>query len=68
MSINQGQLWNGSEQTLVPPLKHITGAGGLAYKVVKFPRWSDENAYVLRFLACFGAMLIELLWENGMVW
>mmetsp|Transcript_25348 Transcript_25348/g.68866 ORF Transcript_25348/g.68866 Transcript_25348/m.68866 type:complete len:370 (-) Transcript_25348:415-1524(-) len=46
----------------------LAGVSGLAYKVVKFPRWNDENKYVLRFLACFCAMLVELIWENGMVW
>lgn len=40
----------------------------MVYKIATFPRWADENAHVLRFLACFVAMLIELAWENGMVW
>lgn len=33
-----------------------------------FKRWGDEFPYVLRFLGCFAAMIVELLWENIMVW
>jgi hypothetical protein len=33
-----------------------------------FKRWADEYPYVLRFLVCFTAMVVELLWENVMVW
>ncbi|KAF6255128.1 hypothetical protein COO60DRAFT_1702962 [Scenedesmus sp. NREL 46B-D3] len=40
----------------------------LCYHVMTFKRWGDEFPYVLRFLGCFAAMIVELLWENIMVW
>jgi hypothetical protein len=40
----------------------------LCYHVMTFKRWGDEFPYVLRFLVCFAAMIVELLWENIMVW
>jgi hypothetical protein len=40
----------------------------LGYHVMTFKRWGDEFPYVLRFLVCFAAMIVELLWENIMVW
>lgn len=59
-----------------PPLPHthttLTAAPAalllLCYKIVTFQRWSDEYPYVLRFVACIGLMIVELLWENVMVW
>lgn len=47
---------------------HTSVLGLLAYKLFTFQRWNDERPYVLRFLACFTIMLVELIWENGMVW
>jgi hypothetical protein len=40
----------------------------LGYYILTFCRWSDEYPYVLKFLGCFMAMVVELLWENVMVW
>ncbi|WIA17126.1 hypothetical protein OEZ85_014019 [Tetradesmus obliquus] len=40
----------------------------LGYHVMTFKRWADEFPYVLRFLVCFAAMIVELLSENVMVW
>jgi hypothetical protein len=38
------------------------------YKILTFKRWGDEYPYVRRFLWCFIVMVVELLWENVMVW
>jgi hypothetical protein len=40
----------------------------LLYKIVTFKRWSDEYPYVIRFSVCILLMIVELLWENVMVW
>lgn len=40
----------------------------LGYHILTFKRWSDEYPYVLRFLWCFAVLVVELLWENVMVW
>lgn len=40
----------------------------LGYHVLTFRRWSDEYPFVLRFLVCFVVLVVELLWENVMVW
>ncbi|WIA42869.1 hypothetical protein OEZ86_008792 [Tetradesmus obliquus] len=39
-----------------------------ACRVITFERWGHELPYVRRFLACFAAMVAELLVENLMVW
>ncbi|KAL6753412.1 PAP2 superfamily C-terminal-domain-containing protein [Haematococcus lacustris] len=46
----------------------LAGLVMLGLKLLFFRRWSDEHQHVLRFLACFCAMLLELGVENGMVW
>jgi hypothetical protein len=59
---------------LLPPLRTLSttlvaGLFAALCRVVLFERWStDELPYVRRFLACFAAMIIELLVENLMVW
>lgn len=40
----------------------------LGYHILTFRRWGDEYTCVLKFLACFAIMVVELLWENVMVW
>lgn len=40
----------------------------IGYHVLTFRRWSDEYPFVLRFLVCFVVLVVELLWENVMVW
>lgn len=47
---------------------YLAGLAVIGYKVVTFDRWSDEYPYLTRFLACFAVMVVELLWENVMVW
>lgn len=38
------------------------------YVIVTFKRWADEYTYFPRFLWCFFLMLLELSFENVMVW
>jgi hypothetical protein len=38
------------------------------HRILLFKRWGDEYAYVARFALWFTAMVVELLWENCMVW
>lgn len=45
-----------------------SGLAALGYHILTFKRWGDEYPYVLRFVAFFVAMVVELLWENVMVW
>lgn len=49
---------------------YVSAAGllFLCYHILTFRRWGDEYPYVMRFLLCFSAMVVELLWENVMVW
>eukprot|EP00775_Hariotina_reticulata_P013409 gene13409-13537_t len=54
--------------SLVWKLLLVASLGVISYKVLTFQRWSDEYPYLSRFLACFTAMVVELLWENIMVW
>lgn len=45
-----------------------TGIVYLSMKLLTFRRWADEHRHVLRFCVCFLVMLLELSFENGMVW
>jgi hypothetical protein len=49
-----------------PPTK--PGLVKLAHQMLTFHRWGDEHRYVLRFLVIFLLMIVELLFENCMVW
>ena len=44
------------------------GLAALLRRLLAHERWGDEYPHVPRFLACFGVMLLELCWENVMVW
>jgi uncharacterized membrane protein YgcG len=44
------------------------GALELARRILTFRRWSDEYPYVPRFCAWFALMIVELFFENFMVW
>ncbi len=63
-----------AENCLFVELQHtnsrvaVTGLGYLLYKILIFRRWGDEYAAVPRFLWCFVLMIIELCFENVMVW
>lgn len=62
-----------SSMWLAPPslcllCAYNTGLVVLGYHVLTFRRWSDEYPFVLRFLVCFVVLVVELLWENVMVW
>lgn len=57
-----------SNSTIAAAPVNPAGLLFLGYHVMTFKRWSDEFPYVLRFLVCFAAMIVELLWENVMVW
>ncbi len=52
----------------LPPALIPAGLGYLMYRIVIFKRWSDETPFVPQFLKCFVLMLLELGWENVMVW
>lgn len=59
--------------TMPPQLHNSTcycpaGLGVLGYAIATFKRWGDEFGSVPKFLICFGVMVVELLWENCMVW
>lgn len=52
----------------MPSVHKCTGLLYLLLRLLSFQRWADEHRYVPRFLACFMVMLVELAWENCMVW
>jgi hypothetical protein len=42
--------------------------GATGYAILALRRWEGEAPYVKRFLLWFAAMVLELLFENCMVW
>ena len=50
------------------PLPVPSGLAVLGYHVLTFQRWGDEYPHVLSFVAYFCILVVELLWENIMVW
>mmetsp|Transcript_4600 Transcript_4600/g.12803 ORF Transcript_4600/g.12803 Transcript_4600/m.12803 type:complete len:366 (-) Transcript_4600:536-1633(-) len=61
------------------PLRHLipdvlvsvavfAGGAYVVYCLLVFPRWSDEKRYAPRFVACFTALIVQLLSEWVIIW
>jgi hypothetical protein len=64
--VAQTQTTNNNQQN--NQQNNNVGLAALLRRLLAHERWADEYPHVPRFLACFGAMLLELCWENVMVW